>query len=52
MQAPGDKDTAEEVIPDEAIRKYMAKKADASTAQNTHNRPETSKEKLKILARS
>ena len=42
---------AEEVVLEEADTKYVAEELDASTAHNTHNRSETSREKWRILAR-
>ena len=51
-QATGSKDAAEGVVPEVAVTKYVADEAEASTAQNTHHRSETSKDKLKIMERS
>ena len=35
-------DAAEEIVQDEAVTKDISYEADASIAQNTHHRPETS----------
>ena len=37
IQATGDKDAAEEVALEEAINKYVAEEADASTSEHTHH---------------
>ena len=52
IQATGGEDEAEEVVPEEAVTKYVTEEADASTAQHTHNRSETSMDKWKILEHS
>ena len=41
VQATGDEDAAEEVVPEEAFTKDVAKEADASTTQHTHHRSVT-----------
>ena len=51
IQATGDEDAAKEVKPEEAVTKNVAEEVDTSTAQHTHHRSETSREKWRILAR-
>ena len=51
VKARGDKDPAEEVVPEEAVTKDVAERANTSTAQNTHHQPGTSREKWIILSR-
>ena len=41
IQATGDEDVAEEVVPEEAVTKDVAEGADTSTAQNIHHQSET-----------
>ena len=53
VQTTRDGDAAEEVVPEMVATKDVADKADkadASTYQNTHNQPGTSREKWRILA--
>ena len=52
VQAAGEKDAAKEIVSEEEVTKDVADKAYASTAHNTHHRPETLREKLTILKRS
>ena len=51
IKATGDKDTAKEVVPEEADTKDMAEEADASTADHTHHRSEISRDNWRILVR-
>ena len=44
----GVEDVDEEVVPEEAVTKDMAEKADTSTAQHINHRSETSREKWRI----
>ena len=48
VQATGDKDADEEVVPEEALTNDMVDDADASTAQHTHHQSGASREKSKI----
>ena len=45
IQATGEEDADEEVVPEEAVTKDVAEEAVDSTAQHTHHRSETSREK-------
>ena len=51
VHTTGDEDATEEVVSEEAVTKDVADEADASTAQNTHNKSETSREKRRIFLR-
>ena len=51
IQATGDEDTAEEIVPEETVTKDVADETDASTTQHTHNQPEILWEKWRVLAR-
>ena len=51
IQATGDEEADEGVVPEDVVTKDVAEEAEASTAQNTHHRSETSREKWRILAR-
>ena len=42
VEASGDEDESEEVVPEEVVAKDVADEADASTAHNTHNQSGTS----------
>ena len=50
IQATGDKNVDEEVVPEEAVTNYVAEESYTSTAHHAHNKLETSREKLRILA--
>ena len=50
IQATGDEDAAEEVVPEEAATKDVTEEADASSAHHTHHRSENSREEWGILA--
>ena len=43
VQSTGSEDAAKEVIQEEAVTKDMMGRADISTDQHTHHRPETSR---------
>ena len=51
IQATGSKDKGDEVLPEEAVTKYVADKADTSTAPLTNHPSGTSRDKWKILER-
>ena len=50
VQAMGDEDAADEVVPEEEFTKDVVDEADTSTAQHTHHQSRTSREKWSILA--
>ena len=50
MQAMGDEESSNEVVPEEGATNDIREKAGASTAHNTHHLSETSMENLMILA--
>ena len=50
VQAMGDEESSNEVVPEEGATNDIREKAGASTAHNTHHLSETSMENLMILA--
>ena len=50
IQATGDKNADEEVVPEEAVSYFVAEESFDSSAHHAHNKLETSREKLRILA--
>ena len=50
VQATGNEDAADEVVPEEAVTKDVAGEADALTDHRTNNQSETSRDKWRILA--
>ena len=52
VQAIGDEDTNQEVIPEEVVTKDVADEADTSTTQNTHHESKTSRLKSTIFTQS
>ena len=51
VQATGDEDAAEEVVPEEAVTKDVEDDMDDSTDQYTHHKSGTSRDKWRTLAR-